>query len=218
VETDRGGSHRIRVVVADDHPVYRQGIIDVIKRRPDLELVGEAGDGREALELITRESPEVALLDMRMPHLDGLRVLNAVRRDGSETKVIFLSAQYTSESVYAALGAGASGFLSKEAGPREVAEAIASVFRGSTVLGPQIQEVLAEEVRRRSSTDRPVLTKREAEVLKFIAQGKSAPDIAAELHLSPTTVKTHLASLYDKLGVNERAAAVAEAMRAGLLE
>lgn len=215
----RGGrTPRVRVLVADDHPMYRQGVVDVIKRRPELELVGEAENGRAALDAIRELEPDVALLDMRMPELDGLRVMEALEREGRGTRIVFLSAQFSSESVYAALGAGARGFVSKEAGPAEVCEAVEAVARGETVLGREIQAALATEVRRRSTSERPDLTEREAQVLRMIADGLSAPEIGRRLHLSTTTVKTHLGSLYEKLGVSERAAAVAEAMRSGLIE
>ena len=210
---------RVRVLVADDHPVYREGIVRAVKERPDLELVGEAEDGRAALEAIRREQPDVALLDIRMPGLEGPQVLNAMRRDGVKTHVIFLSAFMESELAYETVAAGARGYLSKEAARQEICDAIVSVARGGTALAPEVQAGLAAQIQERERIDAaPRLTDREQEVLRLIADGLSAPEIGRQIHLSPTTVKSHLHKLYEKLGVSDRAAAVAEAMRRGLLE
>ena len=209
---------RTAVVVADDHPLFRRAVIEAIKARPSLEFVGEAGDGREALESIRETRPDVAVLDVRMPKLDGLGVLNAVVRDGLPTRVIFLTAHIDSGGAYEAVGAGAAAYLAKEASAEVICDAIAAVARGETVLGPEVQAGIAREIRLRSGDERPVLTPREREILALTADGHSAPDIAERLNLSPTTVRTHLQHLYDKLGVSDRAAAVAEAMRRGLLE
>ena len=207
------------MVVADDHPIYREGIVRAINERPDLELVGEAADGRQALEQIQELSPEVAVLDIRMPGLDGTQVLSAMRRDGLETEVLFLSAFMEPELAYRTVASGARGYLSKESSRHEVCEAIVTIARGGTALAAEAQAGLAREIQERERTGgRPQLTGREQEVLHLVAQGLSAPDIGKQIHLSTTTVKSHLHSLYEKLGVSDRAAAVAEAMRRGLLE
>ena len=212
-------SKRVRVLVADDHPVFREGIVRAVKERPDLELVGEAADGREALERIKELGPDVAVLDIRMPGLEGTQVLSALRRDGVATEVLFLSAFMESELAYQTVAEGARGYLSKEASRQEICDAIVTVARGGTALAPEVQAGLAEEIQHRERTaGRPELTPRENEVLGMIAEGLSAPEIGRRIHLSPTTVKTHLHTLYEKLGVSDRAAAVAEAMRRGLLE
>jgi two-component system nitrate/nitrite response regulator NarL len=210
---------RVRVLIADDHPIYREGIVRAVKERPDLELVGEAEDGRSALEEIRSTDPDVALLDIRMPGLEGPQVLNALQRDGIKTRVIFLSAFMEGELAYETVAAGARGYLSKESAREEICDAIVSVARGGTALAPEAQAGLAAQVQERERTDgKPQLTPREHEVLQLIAEGLSAPDIGKRIHLSPTTVKSHLHKLYEKLGVSDRAAAVAEAMRRGLLE
>ena len=207
------------MVVADDHPIYREGIVRAINERPDLELVGEAADGRQALEQIQELSPEVAVLDIRMPGLDGTQVLSAMRRDGLETEVLFLSAFMEPELAYRTVASGARGYLSKESSRHEVCEAIVTIARGGTALAAEAQAGLAREIQERERTGgRPNLTDREQEVLNYVAEGLSAPDIGKQIHLSTTTVKSHLHSLYEKLGVSDRAAAVAEAMRRGLLE
>ncbi|HEX5956714.1 MAG TPA: response regulator transcription factor [Solirubrobacterales bacterium] len=210
---------RVTVVVAEDHPIYREGIVRAINERPDLDLVGEAADGRQALDQIQELSPQVAVLDIRMPGLDGTQVLSAMRRDGLETEVLFLSAFMEPELAYRTVASGARGYLSKESSRHEVCEAIVTIARGGTALAAEAQAGLAREIQERERTGgRPQLTDREQEVLNFVAQGLSAPDIGKQIHLSTTTVKSHLHSLYEKLGVSDRAAAVAEAMRRGLLE
>jgi two-component system, NarL family, nitrate/nitrite response regulator NarL len=209
---------RIRVVIADDHPVYREGIVRTVRERPDLELVGEAATGREALAQIRELRPDVAVLDMKLPDVDGRQVLAAIRRDGATTRFLFLSAYVDSELVYAAIGGGASGYLSKDATRRQICDAIAAVARGDPVLAPAVHNGLMREIQLRSEHDSPILTRRERDVLELTADGLSAPEIGRRLYLSAATVKGHLQHVYGKLGVSDRAAAVAEAMRRGLLE
>ena len=213
-----GRAERARVVIAEEHPLYREGVVRAIKERPELELVGEAADGRQALALIRQLQPDVAVLDVKMPELDGLQVANAVDRDALGTRVLMLSAFLDRQIVFQAVAAGAAGYLSKDAGRLEITDAILAVHRGDTVLAPEVQAGVAAEVRSRWSADVPTLSVRERQVLEMIAQGLSAPEIGRRLYLSPATVKSHLQSLYDKLGVSDRAAAVAEAMRRGVLE
>ncbi len=213
------GRKRVRVFVADDHPLYRDGVTRAIRARPELELVGEAADGRETLEKIGALDPDVAVLDISMPELDGMQVMKALKRRESDVVVLFLSGSSAPELAYEALAGGAMGFLLKGAAGQEVCDAIAAVARGETVLAPQIQAGVAAGIRERAANDGgPRLTEREHEVLAGIAKGLSAREIGDQLSLSAATVKTHTSHLYEKLGVSERAAAVAEAMRRGLLE
>ena len=206
------------MLVADDHPVYREGIVRAVRERPELELVGEVASGREALAAIQALAPAVAVLDMKMPVLDGRQVLTAIKRDGLATKVVFVSAYLDSEVVYAGIGGGARGYLSKDATRQQICDAIVAVARGGTVFAAEVQTGLAHEIELRSTDDTILLTPREREILALTAQGFLAPEIGRRLYLSPATVKTHLQRLYGKLGVSDRAAAVAEAMRRGLLE
>lgn len=198
--------------------MYREGLVGSLKRMPELEVVGESATGREALEAIARLAPDVAVLDIQMAELDGVRVAHAISRDELATRTLLLSAYYDRQVVYDALAAGASGFLSKESTGREIADAVAAVARGETVLGRDIQSALADQIRRGAERDRAVLSGREREVLRLVAAGRSAPEVARELHVSTTTVKTHLQRAYEKLEVSDRAAAVAEAMRRRLLD
>jgi two-component system, NarL family, nitrate/nitrite response regulator NarL len=210
---------RVKVLLADDHPIYREGLARAIRERPELQLVAEAETGREALDLIRGQSPDVAVLDVRMPDLDGPGVMRALRREDLEVEVLFLSAGTDGGTSYGVVADGAKGFISKKAGRQEICEAISRVARGETVLAAEVQSGLASEIGRREALmDGPDLTEREREILRLVAEGLSAPDIGRAIHLSPTTVKGHLHTLYEKLGVSDRAAAVAEAMRRGLLE
>jgi two-component system nitrate/nitrite response regulator NarL len=209
---------RTRIVVAEDHPLFREALVRTIRERPDFELVGQAANGRDAVELIGRLRPDVAVVDLKLGDLDGLAVLGALRRDGVPSRVVLLSAYLDGALAYEAVAAGAEAYLSKDADGHRVCEVIAAVARGETVLSPEIQAGIAREIRSRGTVGRPVLSPREREVLVLVAEGRSAPDIAGELHLAPATIKGHLQSLYEKLGVSDRAAAVAEAMRRGLLE
>ena len=208
---------RLQVLVADDHPMYRDGVVSALRRRSEIEVVAAVDGGRAALESIRDLDPDVALLDIQMADLDGVSVAIAASQENLATRVVFLSGYYDRGIVHEALAAGAAGFLSKDATGKEIGDAVLAVARGETVLGGDIQAAVAEEFRRSSRGDRPVLSTREREVLQLVTEGLSAPEIAGRLHLGTTTVKTHLQHVYEKLGVTDRAAAVAEAMRQKLL-
>ncbi|MBN1530513.1 MAG: response regulator transcription factor [Thermoleophilaceae bacterium] len=211
-------SGRTRVLIAEDHPMFRGALEEAVRSRPDLELVGTAADGRGAIEEIRRLEPEVALVDMRMPELDGSQVLNAVVRDGLATRVVFLSTHTESAMVFDLLASGASGYLDKTSSADEVCNAIAAAARGGTVLSGSIEGEVLQQIRLRGTGGETHLTAREHEVLRLVAEGLSAPEIGRRLFIEASTVKTHLQNIYEKLGVSDRAAAVAEGMRRGLLE
>jgi two-component system nitrate/nitrite response regulator NarL len=212
------GAARVGVVVADDHPLYREGLVRVLGQRPEVRVLGEAPDGREAIARIRECRPDVALLDMGLPEIDGFGVLDAVKREGLATRVFFLSANDDSATIYRAISCGADAYLPKTSTVDEIMDVLLAVGRGETVLSPSIQHGVVREIRlRRPADDRPVLSPRELEVLRLAADGLSAVDIGLELHLSKTTVRTHLQHVYDKLGVADRTAAVAQALRRGLL-
>ncbi|MDQ2968313.1 MAG: response regulator transcription factor [Actinomycetota bacterium] len=209
---------KVRVVVADDHPLYRDGVVRALSASGRVEVVAEAADGRAALEEIRKHLPDVALLDYRLPELDGVEVTHAIIRDELPTRVLLVSAFTDSGLIYNALQTGAGGYLAKDARREQIVDAVLAIARGETVLPPELASGLASEIRLRAVNDAPVLTEREAEILRLIAAGKSLPTIAKELFLGVTTVKTHAQHLYAKLEVSDRAAAVAEAMRRGLIE
>ena len=207
---------RFRVLVAEDHPVFRQGLIEEIKRRPELEVVSEATTGEEALTGIREHEPDVALIDMKMPGLDGLEVAGSVSLDDPPTSILILSAYFDRHTICEAVEAGVSGYISKDMGADLICDAVLRVAQGQTVLCEEAQAALADQVRE-GAPAQPGLSPREREVLQLTAAGNSAVEVANQLYLSPATVKTHLQRIYQKLGVSDRAAAVAEAMRRGMV-
>jgi two-component system nitrate/nitrite response regulator NarL len=198
--------------------MYRAAVVSAMKETGRISVLAEVGDGRAALEAIREHQPSVALLDYRMPELDGLAVVSAVTRDGLQTHVLLLSATEDPATVYEALAAGAAGYLTKESDRDEIIAAVMKCARGEGYVPTNIASGLANEVRNRSRGEATLLSPREAEIIKLIADGLSVPDIAAKLHLAPTTVRTPVQNLYGRLGVSDRAAAVAEAMRRRLVE
>ncbi|OMC45231.1 DNA-binding response regulator [Mycobacterium sp. IS-2888] len=207
----------VRVVVGDDHPLFREGVVRALASSGSVNVVGEADDGSAALELIKTHLPDVALLDYRMPGMDGSEVAAAVRSQELPTRVLLLSAHDEPAIVFQALQQGAAGFLLKDSTRAEIVKAVLDCAEGRDVVAPGLVGGLAAEIRQRAAPTAPVLSAREREVLNRIARGQSIPAIAAELYVAPSTVKTHVQRLYEKLGVGDRAAAVAEAMRQGLL-
>ncbi|MGA5462415.1 response regulator [Mycobacterium sp. NPDC050041] len=209
---------KVRVVVGDDHPLFRDGVVRALQSSGAIDVVAEADDGVAALAMIREHRPQVALLDYRMPGLDGAEVAAAVIRDDLSTRVLLLSAHDESAIVYKAIQEGAAGFISKESSRSELVEAVLDCAKGRDVIAPALAAGLAGEIRRRNEPDAPVLSPREREVLTMIAAGLSIPAMARDMFLAPSTVKTHVQRLYEKLGVSDRGAAVAEAMRRKLLD
>jgi two-component system nitrate/nitrite response regulator NarL len=208
----------VTVVVVDDHPFFRDGVTRGLTQSGRIRVVGEAGDGREALEVIALEKPDVAVVDYQMPGMDGIAVVRAVRRDGLPTRVLLLSALTDSGIVFQALEEGASGYLSKDSSRGEIVEAVVKVAKGDVVVPPSLTVGLVEQIRLRSQPDALTLSERERQIVQGFARGLSIPQLAEELFIGTSTVKTYAQRLYEKLGVSDRAAAVAEAMRSGLLE
>ncbi|WAC57745.1 response regulator [Gordonia sp. SL306] len=208
----------VTVVVVDDHPFFRDGVARGLTQSGRVRVLGEAGDGTEGLEVIRRELPDVAVVDYQMPGMTGVEVAHAVARDGLRTRVLLLSAVTDGPIVFRALAEGAAGYLAKDADRDDIVGAVTRVAKGETVVPPELAAGLAGEIRIRSQSDAPALSERERQVLTGFARGQSIPQVAAELYIGASTVKTHTQRLYEKLGVSDRAAAVAEAMRRGLLE
>jgi DNA-binding NarL/FixJ family response regulator len=213
----------IRVVVADDHPIVRSGIVGLLHSEPGIEVVGEAVDGAEAVALAAQLRPDLVLMDLRMPVLDGAaateRILAAAGAGG--TRVLVLTTYETDDHILAAIEAGASGYLLKAAPQEEILAGIRSVAAGETVLAPSIAAKLVSGVRAAATTAAapapPSLSPRELEVLRLVADGRSNPVIARILHIGEATVKTHLIHVFEKLEVNDRTRAVTRAMELGLL-
>ncbi|MEV4578149.1 response regulator transcription factor [Nonomuraea jabiensis] len=201
---------RLRLLIADDHPIVRDGLRAALGGEPDLEIVGEAADGAEALRLAAELEPDIVLMDLRMPGMDGV---TAIRRlSGTGPRVLVLTTFDT--DVLPALEAGATGYLLKDAPPEELVRAVRATHRGETVLAPAVAGRLAAALRKPT---RGRLSKRELEVLRLVAGGATNKVAAASLFISEASVKTHLLHIYAKLDVRDRASAVAEAYRRGLL-
>jgi two-component system nitrate/nitrite response regulator NarL len=208
---------RVSVYVGEDHPIYLDGLVRALGQRPEFEVVGSSRDGRRALEDIRALRPDVAILDENMPSMLGSDVLAAITRDELPTRVMMLSASLDGAVVFRAVANGVRAYLTKDADRAVICDTVAAVARGQTILAAEIQGGLADQVRMRERDERPTLSPREHEVLERTANGANAAEIAGALDISTATVKTHLRNVYEKLGVSERAAAVAEAMRRGLL-
>ena len=208
----------IRIVVADDHPIVRAGIVGLLEQAPGIEVVGEAADGAEAVELAVSEQPDLVLMDLRMPGVDGASATASIVAAGHGTRVLVLTTYETDDHILAAIEAGASGYLLKAAPQAEILAGIRAVAAGETVLAPSIAAKLVSRVRAdAASVAPPALSPREHEVLALVAEGRSNPEIARALYIGEATVKTHLLHAFEKLGVNDRTRAVTRAMELGLL-
>jgi two-component system NarL family response regulator len=203
--------NKTRVLVADDHPVVRQGIMANVKPQHDMTVVAEAGDGVEALALIKEHLPDVVLLDLRMPRMDGLDVLAEVNTSKLSSKVIIMTTFESEEDVHHAMKDGARGYLLKDSSQEEILDAIRRVSLGETYLPARIVQKVAEGMRK------PELSPREVEVLQCVAAGKSNKEIGAQLYIAEGTVKTHVKNLLEKLAVVGRTAAIREAVHRGLV-
>jgi len=214
----------IRVLVVDDQALVRGGFRLILESQPGVEVVGEAADGREALAKARELRPDVVLMDVRMPGMDGLEATRRLLSERDAPRVLMLTTFDLDEYVYDALRAGASGFLLKDVRPEQLADAVRVVAEGETLLAPVITQRLVQQyVRRlRPGTTRPAaldsLTERELAVLRLIARGRSNAEIATDLFLSETTVKTHVSHVFGKLGLRDRAQAVVLAYESGLIE
>ena len=203
----------IRVLVADDHPIVRSGIVALLATAPDIEVVGEAADGREAVDLALTLEPDLVLMDLRMPRLDGDQATALILSARPSVRVVVLTTYESDASILTAIEAGASGYLLKAAPQEEILAGIRSVARGEVALAPSIAAMLVGRLK----TPAVTLSPRETEVLGLVAQGLSNPAIAKRLFLGEATVKTHLLHAFEKLAVSDRTRAVTKAMELGLL-
>jgi two-component system nitrate/nitrite response regulator NarL len=207
----------IDVIVSDAEPLFLDGLVRVIRQDPELRLVADAADGRAALAAIRSHRPAVALLARELVELSGERVLGAVVRDRLPTRVVLFDAA-PGDEVWDVLGGGAAGVLSRRVSGEAVRAAVRCVARGGTVLCADAQAAVARQIRARQVRERPLLSGREREVLRLVADGLSAPEIAGRLQLAPTTIRTHVQHLLDKLEARDRAQLIHNAMRKNLLD
>ncbi|MDR2323547.1 response regulator [Microbacterium sp. NPDC089698] len=205
----------LTLLVVDDHPVVRDGIVGMVGSAEDIEVVGEASDGAEAIALAEVLAPDVVLMDLRMPRMDGVAALREFARRGIPSRVVVLTTFDADADVLPAIAAGATGYLLKDASRDELLAAIRGAAAGKTVLSPDVASRLVGRVR---TPEASLLTPRELEILGLIADGATNRAAGDRLHVSEGTVKTHLLSIYAKLGVGDRASAVAEGFRRGLLD
>jgi len=204
----------VRVLIVDDHPVVRNGLSGMFAADPLFEVVGEASDGAEAVRRARALSPDVILMDLRMPEMDGVSAIAALSEAGVPARILVLTTYDTDSDVLAAIQAGATGYLLKDTPPAELFRAVRAAAEGKAVLSPAVATRVVGQMR--APVQEPI-SQRELEVLELVAQGTSNREAAARLFISEATVKTHLLHIYAKLGVNDRAAAVAEGFNRGLL-
>ena len=210
----------IKILIADDHLIIRQGLRLILETENDFELVGEASDGNEALTLCKKLKPDVVLMDLRMPNMDGLTAIERLRVDQPNIAVVILTTFNEDELMLRGLQAGAHGYLLKDTDRNTLFDTIRAAARGETLLKPEIMaRILSQANTPKKESNEPVnLTDRELEVLISVARGERSKEIAVQLGISERTVKAHLASIYNKLGVDSRAAAIAVAAQSGLLK
>lgn len=209
----------IRALIVDDHPVTREGLRTALEMSDDaVVVVGEAGTGEEAVERARELSPDVVFMDVRMPGMDGIEATRRIREASPETKIILITIDESRSAVSEAIAAGVSGYLLKDASPDALVDAARNAIEGNAVIHPQLTKAFIEEAQAAGDEPRTTpLSKREREILQKVADGSTTRQVASDLGISPHTVKTHLERIFEKLGANDRAQAVAMAIRAGIV-
>lgn len=207
----------LRIIVVDDHTLFRRGLVGLLSEMEGFQVVGEAANGYDAIDLIQRVSPDVVLLDVNMPELDGIDTLIALRKQGLDVPVLMLTISQQNEDLYGAIQAGANGYLLKNTEPETLRQTISLVASGKSVLSPEVTEQVFRLVRDGPGHASNLLTERELEVLRFLARGMTTAQTGAEMFISENTVKTHIRHILEKLEVNNRAEAVAKGTQLGLI-
>ena len=208
----------VRVIAIDPYPLYCDGVARVVRQDPAMQLVAEAEESESAIAALVELRPDVVVLDPTTPRLDPRQLLRLIARHQLTTRVIVFADRERAGEAYRALALGAAGCLSKRASKQQLADAIHRVMRGETVIAPELQADVASDIRLREADERPTLSPREQQVLELAADGLTIPEMGSRLAVSKATVKTHMLHMYEKLGVTERSAAVAQGMRRGLLQ
>jgi DNA-binding NarL/FixJ family response regulator len=208
----------MRVMIVDDHPVTRDGLRAALGTAEDVEIVGEASSGEEAVKVVTEVGPDVVFMDVRMPGMNGIEATKAIRQGNPDTRVILFTVDESRASIAEAIQAGVSGYLLKDVGVDELVNAARLALQGKAVIHPTLTQAFIEEVRLVDRKPEAPLSRREVEILQRVAYGATTKEVADKLGISPHTVKTHLERIFEKLGANDRAQAVAIAIRQGLVE
>jgi DNA-binding NarL/FixJ family response regulator len=209
----------IRVLIVDDHPVTREGLHAALDLSEDVEVAGEAASGEEAVPMAANLTPDIVFMDVRMPGMGGIEATKAIREVSPSTKVILFTIDESRASISEAIQAGVSGYLLKDASADELVNAARLALQGKAVIHPQLTRAFIEEVQLAGKApDAARLSRREKEILQKVAYGATTKEVAHDLGISPHTVKTHLERIFEKLGANDRAQAVAIAIRSGLVE
>lgn len=208
----------MRVMIVDDHPVTRDGLRAALGTAEDVEVVGEASSGEEAVKVVNEVEPDVVFMDVRMPGMNGIEATKAIRQGNPDTRVILFTVDESRASIAEAIQAGVSGYLLKDVGVDELVNAARLALEGKAVIHPTLTQAFIEEVRLVDRKPEAPLSRREIEILQRVAYGATTKEVADKLGISPHTVKTHLERIFEKLGANDRAQAVAIAIRQGLVE
>lgn len=208
----------IRILIVDDHTIVRDGLNTMLDRQDDFAVVGEAGDGKEAARLARQLAPDVILMDLRMPEMSGVEAMRAIGAENPNIKTIVLTTFDTDEYIFDAIEAGAKGYLLKDASREELFSAVRTVHRGESQIEPGVAAKLLNRFKQLSRASAPdALSEREVEVLQLIARGASNREIAGELFIRESTVKTHVANIFQKMGVSQRTEAVTQALQRGII-
>ncbi|MGH9165110.1 MAG: response regulator [Acidimicrobiales bacterium] len=223
--SDNGGGEAVRVLIADDQALFRKGLCVVLSTEDAIEVVGEAENGEEAVEQARELAPDVVLMDVRMPRLDGIEAARQIRAEVPTTKILMLTVSDEEDDLYEAIKAGANGYLLKEISVEEVAQSIRAVMRGQSLITPSMASkllvefnALVKRVNERTQLPGPALTNREIEVLRLVAKGHSNREIGQLLYISENTVKNHVRNILEKLHLHNRMAAVVYAMKERLID
>ena len=210
---------RVRILIADDHPIVREGLATVLSQEEGLEVVGQAANGAEAVSQSTKLQPDIVLMDMQMPVMDGVEAIQKIKGTSPDIKIIVLTTYESDDYIFRGIEAGARAYLLKDSPPEDLVHAIRAIHRGESVIEPRVATKLLDRLNQlsQSATHESALSPRELEVLQLMATGAVNKEIAAQLFIGESTVKTHVIHLFNKLSVKHRTEAVAEAVRRGII-